>query len=374
MESVGHSAVELLTELVSIDSVNAGLVPGASGEADIVAWLDQRLQSSGFETHVIAPADQPERPSLLALPPGPPEWPTIALNGHVDTVGVAGMDAPFTARIEGDRLFARGAADMKGGVAGIVAAAEALVASGAPVRPILALVADEEDASVGSAAVIDTLRDSGVTPDACLIAEPTGLDIAQSLRGFGIVTVTFPGKAGHSSQPDLAINAVTHLGRFLQAVDERAETIRQDGGDFMVTSVRGGLSTFVIPDSAECVVEMRTTPTQQGSQALVEVESLLEQEWNATAHLELTRDGWRLDSKGTAADFAALLGDALGTGPTFAAPYWMEAPMWQRLCPTLICGPTGGGLHAIDEWVDLNQVRRFATSLTDAVNTWASTR
>ena len=79
------------------------------------------------------------------------------LNGHVDTVGVEGMNAPFAPRIEGDRLFGRRAANTKGGVAEIVAAAEALVASGAPVRPVLALVVDEKDASIGSPAVIDAL-------------------------------------------------------------------------------------------------------------------------------------------------------------------------------------------------------------------------
>ena len=125
-----------------------------------------------------------DRPSLVAGPPGPPTWPTVVLNGHLDTVGVAGMPAPFTPRVDGDRLCGRGAADMKGGVAAMVAAAEHLVAAGAPVRPVLALVADEEDASLGSEAVIEALPGLGIRPDACLIAEPTDLALSRSLRGF----------------------------------------------------------------------------------------------------------------------------------------------------------------------------------------------
>ena len=81
------------------------------------------------------------------------------------------------------------------------------------------------------------------------------------------------------------------------------------------------------------------------------------------------RDAWRLDGSGAAAVLAARLGDRLGTGATFDAPYWMEAPLWQKVAPTLICGPSGGGLHAVDEWVDLDQVRRFTRSLIDVLST-----
>ena len=54
------------------------------------------------------------------------------------------------------------------------------------------------------------------------------------------------------------------------------------------------------------------------------------------------------------------------------APYWMEAPLWQQVCPTLVCGPSGGGLHAVDEWVDLEQVRRFTSALVDVLSKGAS--
>ena len=90
---------------------------------------------------------------------------------------------------------------------------------------------------------------------------------------------------------------------------------------------------------------------------------MLDPSWYADAELIAHRDGWRLDDQGPAADLAARLGDELGTRPSFDAPYWMEAPSWQQVCPTLVCGPSGGGLHAADEWVDLKQVRAFAWAL-----------
>lgn len=363
MSEVEAVAVELLSELVGIDSVNPGLVRGAAGETRIVEHLEARLRRSGFVTTVVPGGASGDRPSLVAVPPGRAEWSTVVLNGHLDTVGVSGMADPFTPRVDGDRLSGRGAADMKGGVAAAVAAAETLVAQAAPVRPVLALVADEEDANLGSQAVIEALPRLGVAADVCLVAEPTDVALCRSLRGFAVVRVAFPGRAAHSSQPDLGVNAVTHLGRLLAAVDQRAEAVRATGGDLMVTVVRGGESPFVLPDHAECLVELRTTPGQDSAGVLHEVRALLDPAWDAEVELVAHRDGWQLDKTGPAADLAARLGDALGTGPTFDAPYWMEAPLWQQVCPTLVCGPSGGGLHAVDEWVDLRQLRSFASAL-----------
>ena len=366
-------AVALLSELVGIDSVNPGLVAGAAGEVRIVEHLRTRLARSGFATTVVPARGRADRPSLVAVPPGPPDLPTVVLNGHLDTVGVTGMPDPFRPRVEDDRLHGRGAADMKGGVAAVVAAAEQLVAAGAPVRPVLALVADEEDASLGSEAVIAALPHLGVRPDACLIAEPTELALTRSLRGFAVVRVTFTGRAAHSSQAELGVNAVTHLGRLLHAVDERAPAVRRDGGDLMVTVAGGGGSPFVVPDRAECLVEMRTSADRASAEALEEVRALLEPDWSADVELTTHRDGWRLAGSGPAADLATRLGSVLRTGTAFDAPYWMEAPLWQAVCPTLVCGPSGGGLHAVDEWVELAQVRAFVTALVTVLSDWSPT-
>ena len=362
---VEAAAVALLAELVGIDSVNPSLVAGAAGEAGIVGFLQARLERAGFSCHVVTPDGHPERPSLIAIAPGAESLPVVLFNGHLDTVGVAGMSDPFAARFDGERMYGRGTADMKGGVAALVLAAEQLVAAGAPVRPVLALVADEEDASLGSEAVIAALPGLGVAPQLCLIAEPTDLALCRSLRGFGVVRVTFAGRAAHSSQAELGVNAVTHLGRLLAVIDEVAPELRAVGGDLMATLVRGGTSAFVVPESAECLVEVRTGPDGTGADALELVEGLLAPEWQATAELIASRDGWRLDGNGPAAVAAAKLAAALGSGVSFDAPYWMEAPLWQSVAPTLICGPSGGGLHAVDEWVDLGQVRAFTSALSE---------
>jgi acetylornithine deacetylase len=151
-------------------------------------------------------------------------------------------------------------------------------------------------------------------------------------------------------------------------VDERAGDLRAGGGDLMVTVVRGGASPFVVPDHAECLVELRTPPEHRGrDEALGEVQGLLATDWAAQPELIVHRAGWRLDASGPAAELAALLGDRLGTAATFDAPYWLEAPLWQQVCPTVVCGPSGGGLHAVEEWVDLHQVRAFPSALVSVL-------
>lgn len=383
--ALGAAAVALTAELVAIDSVNPGLVPGTAGEGAIVDHLRLRLQRSGFETHVVTPVGHDQRPSLVAIGPTGAPGPTVVLTGHLDTVGVDGMPLPFTPVVEADRLTGRGASDMKGGVAAMVVVAEELVQRGMPGRVVLALVADEEDASLGAEVVLAALPGLGVHPDVAVVGEPTWLAVTESLRGYALVEVTLAGRAAHSSQPELGVNAVVHLGRLLAAVEQRATTLPDPGASLMVTVASGGDSPFVLARSARALVERRTVPGERSDAALSEVEEVLsglradDRTVDASARVVVAREPWRLDGDGPAATLAATLERELGLSAPdsgapqrFHAPYWMEAPLWQAAgIPALVCGPAGGGLHAADEWVDLGQVRRYAVALTSAVAHWA---
>jgi acetylornithine deacetylase len=384
---LGDAAVALTAELVGIDSVNPGLAAGAAGEAELVEHLRDRLARGGFETHVVTPDGRPDRPSLVAAGPVAGAGPTVLLTGHLDTVGVEGMDEPFAATVDGHRLSGRGSSDMKGGVAAMVVAAEELLRRRLPGRVVLALVADEEDASLGAEAVLAALPGLGIRPDVAVVGEPTWLAVAESLRGYALVEVTLTGRAAHSSQPGEGVNAVAHLGRLLTAVEAHDATLSGRGASLMVTVASGGDSPFVLARSARALVERRTVPGERSGVALEEVEELLavlraaDPDVDAAARLVVGREAWRLDPDGAAAALAdaleATLADAAPdrvVPQRFHAPYWMEAPLWQAAgIPTLVCGPAGGGLHAADEWVDLGQVRRYAVALTAAVERWAAT-
>jgi acetylornithine deacetylase len=383
---LGARAVALTAELVAIDSVNPGLVPSAAGEAEAVRHLRDRLQRSGFTTHVIEAAGHDDRPSLVAIGPAGPPGPTAVLNGHLDTVGIEGMPDPFIPAVDGGRMSGRGTSDMKSGVAAMVVAAEELAERRPPGRVVLALVADEEDTSMGAEAVLAALPGLGIHPDVVVVGEPTSLAIAASLRGYALVEVTFSGRAAHSSQPDQGVNTVVHLGRLLHAVEQRHTTLAGRGASLMVTVASGGESPFVLARSARALVERRTVPGESSDAALDEVEQLLDAlraadpQVHATARLLIAREAWRLDDDGPAASLSAHLESALAeraprniVPQRLSAPAWMEAPLWQAAgIPALVCGPDGGGMHAADEWVDLDQVRRYAVALTDAVAGWAA--
>jgi acetylornithine deacetylase len=379
------AVVDLTRQLVAFDSVNPGLVPGAVGEGPVARFLADRLSGSGFEVRLVPAPSDPRRVSVVAVRDGDRPGRTVVLNGHLDTVGVDGMAEPFSARIDGMRMLGRGTSDMKGGVAGLVVAAEQLVAAGVRGRLVLALVADEEDASLGTAGVLEALGD--VPMDVCLVAEPTWLNLAVAHRGYAVIKVGLHGRAAHSSQPEQGVDVLAPLGALLVAVGERDRALRRASphpllahGSLLPTVAHGGSAPFTVAARAEALIERRTLPGEDAAAALSEVRDLVgavtagTPGLGSTAELVLARDAWQADALGPAAELMDLLADALpaaGAAPPArtGAPYWMESALWQASgVPTVVCGPAGGGLHAVDEWVDLAQLRRFPVAVADAVS------
>jgi acetylornithine deacetylase len=383
--SPGDDALELARLLISIDSVSPSLVPGAPGEGRIAAVIAQRLEGAGFVVDLLpAPEDAP-RVSVVAVHAGSRPGPTVVFNGHLDTVGVEGMVDPFNPRIADGKLFGRGASDMKSGLAGLIVAAERLAAADHPGTVVFTGVADEEDASVGAAAVLRHLADRGVTADVCLIAEPTWLDRIAAHRGYAVVEVTLHGTAAHSSQPGLAVDAIRALGALLQEVVRADDELRRrpahpllEYGSFTATVARAGSAPFTIAADATLVIERRTLPGERAEDALVEVQSMLDAVaakmpgLRTSARLTHQREAWEADEHGAAARFADVLAaelsrDAEAAPAAVGAPYWMESALWQAAgIPTVVCGPAGGGLHAAEEWVDLGQLRRFPEAVIAA--------
>ena len=120
--------IALLSDLVAIDSVNPSLVSGARGEAEIAAFLAEVLRQAGLTVTIQEAV--PGRPNVVGVLEGRRPGPALMFCGHTDTVGVAGMEHPFTPEIRGDRLYGRGSQDMKSGVAAMVDAARTLARDG----------------------------------------------------------------------------------------------------------------------------------------------------------------------------------------------------------------------------------------------------
>jgi acetylornithine deacetylase len=372
MTSLVDEAVELTRRLVALDTVNPALVPGGPGERAAVDLLAARLQPRGFEIEIVGPRD---RPSLIATHRGR-SGRSLALNGHLDTVGVDGMNDPFNPRIESDRMYGRGTCDMKAGVAAIVVAAERAADTGHDGDIVLALVADEEHGSLGTAAVLEHL--SGRLPDACIVGEPTWLYVIVAHRGFSVLEVEIRGRAAHSSRPDDGINAVTRLGRLLTAVEARDHELQSTDphphaghGSLMATVVRGGSAPFTLAARATAIIERRTIPGEPLDSGLKDVQAIIEQlalDADVIVKELVARDAWELSVA------AQPLVELLPFTGRAGAPYWMESAMWEQAgVPTVVCGPAGGGLHTDVEWVELGQLRTYTDALASLITAFGRT-
>ena len=216
-----------------------------------------------------------------------------------------------------------------------------------------------------------------------MVGEPTDLDRTVSLRGFAVVEVEFAGRSAHSSLPAEGVNAVTHLGRLLGAVEE-ADAALQGRGVWLLDRGVGRLGALHdagagarddrAPDRARRDGRGRHRPGRTDAARAAG----RRRDVSATARLLVGREAWRSTGHGPAHDFAELLDAALAGAPgrreePFAAPYWMEAPLFQNAgIPAVVCGPSGGGLHAVDEWVDLRQVRAYPQALVTAFRGFAA--
>jgi acetylornithine deacetylase/succinyl-diaminopimelate desuccinylase-like protein len=182
---------------------------------------------------------------------------SLLLNGHIDTVGVSGMADPFGARIEGGKLYGRGAYDMKGGVAASLWAAARAKERGLRGDVIVTCVADEEVASLGTQAVLETWR-----ADAAIVTEPTALDLCVAHKGFVWWEVEVQGRAAHGSRPDLGIDAIAKAGSILsdiQALDLRLRASAGHpllgSGSVHVSLIRGGQEMSSYPESCAIGIE-----------------------------------------------------------------------------------------------------------------------
>lgn len=353
-----HEAIALLQQLVKIPSVSPDLDPeSGTGEQAVAefaaAWLRERGVEAWLEEVV------PGRPNVVGRV-GSGSGPTLVLCGHLDTVQATGMSIePFSGEIRDGRLYGRGAYDMKGGVAAIMAAAAEIARAGSLAGTLLlALVSDEEYASVGAQAFVASHR-----ADGCLLAEPTDGAFVTGHRGFAWVDVTVKGRAAHGSRWDLGISANTMAGRLLTALERHdLEALRPRKHPLLGPAsvhpavVRGGvgLSTY----APECLVQLewRILPGTIEADVLAWTESLVREAGiEASVACTLFRPPMLCPAKATVR--RATL-EAIGREiPEAGAPFWMDAAFFDAAgIPTVVYGPTGEGAHAAVEWVDLDSV------------------
>jgi acetylornithine deacetylase len=377
--------VALTADLVRIDSSNPTLAPDGAGEAEIADHCTAWLRARGFTAQRLE--RRPGRPSIVATGGGQGGGRSVMLNGHLDTVSLASYDGdPLDPVIEDGRLHGRGSYDMKAGMAALMVAAARVHRHPHRGDIVLALVADEEDASTGTEDVLAHLRAADI--GAAIVAEPTGMDLVTCHKGFVWADVTITGVAAHGSRPDLGVDAIVKAGAFLTGLDRLAADLRARPGHPLLGTgsvhaglISGGQETSSYPDRCRISVERRTVPGERADTFAAELRAILDPiaaeqpGLDCTITMGLERSPLDGDpDQGITPTLAAALA-AVSGGPARhrGEAFWTDAALLAAAgIPAVLFGVDGAGAHAASEWVDLDSVRDATAVLEQAVSAWCS--
>jgi acetylornithine deacetylase len=367
--------VETLQKLVQINSVNPGLVPGNPGEYEIGAYIADVMRTIGLDPqfHEI----KPDRVNVVATLRGTGGGKSLMLNGHMDTVGIRGMERPFSGEIKDGRVYGRGAQDMKGSLAGMLAVFKALSDSNIRLKGdlVFAGVADEEYRSIGTEALIQTVK-----TDAAIVTEPTGLDICLAHRGFCLFEFKTVGRAAHGSRYQDGVDANIHMGRILKELDNLSHSLLKAPAhpllgppSLHVPVIKGGSELFVYSDRCKISVERRTLPGEVREDIMKEMDSLLlrltanDRTFQASVKPILYREPYEISPDSEIVELISKATEqVLGRPPGHIGHYWWEdsALIAEKGTETVIFGPKGEGIHSHEEWVDIQSVIDFAEIIT----------
>ena len=370
MQTVDYQlATTVLQDLVRIPSVNPDLVPDADGEAKIANYIADTLAGWGLEVQVREIAEG--RLNVIATLEGAGAGRTLLFNGHMDTVGVEGMAEPYSGEVRDGRLYGRGAIDMKGSLAATMAATKSLIDSGITLRGsvIFTYVADEEYASIGTSAIADDIRQGRLRrPDGAVNTEATGLRVGIGHKGFTWLEVVTEGKAAHGSRPDLGVDAIAQMGKLLVEVDRLQEQLAAGdqhsllgAGSVHASLVNGGREMSSYPARCTLKLERRTVPSETADSVAEEIEKIIsrlsteDSAFHASSRVMLVRNPWQADPRSQIVKTTAAAIEAVTGAPsaTMTQTGWLDSALLGDVgIPTVICGPSGEGLHAEVESID----------------------
>ncbi|RPI87123.1 MAG: M20 family peptidase [Chloroflexi bacterium] len=267
--------VTLCGDLVRFKTVNP---PG--DERPCAEYIASFLETAGFTTELVHHAEN--RSSLIARLKGSGEKPGLMLSGHLDVVPVGAepwLHPPFDGEVVDGVLWGRGTSDMKGGVASILAAAEAVAAGNLPLKGdlILAFTAGEEGEQLGAGVIAK--RTDLAPVQAVIITEPSYNDLYIAEKGAFWLKITTHGKTAHGATPQYGRNAIMMMAPFLQALEGQKVPFEVHpllgGFTRSINTIKGGVLTNVVPDYCEVTIDQRTVPGQDHDAILKGVEDLI---------------------------------------------------------------------------------------------------
>jgi acetylornithine deacetylase len=359
----------LLSDLVSINSINPDLVPGSPGEAEMAGYIADWLKRADLEVELIESVSG--RPNVVGIARGTGGGKTLLLNGHMDTVGVAGMQNAHQPHIQEGRLYGRGSYDMKGGVAACMLAIKEARKQRLRGDVIFTAVIDEEYASVGTMDLANRFH-----ADGAIVAEFTELQLILAHRGFVWLEVETIGKAAHGSRPDLGVDAIVKMGKVLTEMEKLDQRLRSNpthpllgSGSLHASLIQGGQELSSYPERCLLSLERRTLPGETPESVEAEFLNMLREiRYSDPSFKVVLRRSIDRSPLETPADteivkaIRAASVRVLHRPPQIAGvQFWTDAAVLSAAgIPSVLFGPSGSGAHAVEEWADLASVRSCA--------------
>jgi acetylornithine deacetylase ArgE len=368
-----HRLLQDLVRLPSVNPMGRAVTGDVFYEYRVTDYLERFFRDLGvrYERRPVAPL----RDNIVARYEAPTASRTILLEVHQDTVPVDGMVIdPFAGEVRDGKLYGRGACDVKGGMAAMLAAFARLVREkpAGSANVLLACTVDEEHTFYG----VQQLMKEGVRADMAIVAEPTRLQIVDAHKGVVRWKVRTEGRACHSSRPEDGVNAVYRMGHVLPVVEQYAAQLlettafpRLGTPTLSVGRIDGGVSVNTVPDGCVIEIDRRLLPGEDPQAAwrdfrdrlLAEspVPVVCEPVWLACPALASELSGEVRQRLGAAIDAVE------GRHEVLAVPFGTDASsIAEAGIPAVVFGPGDiAQAHTKDEWVELDQIDRAAEIL-----------
>ncbi|AJC22753.1 acetylornithine deacetylase [Pandoraea pulmonicola] len=378
-------AIDWISRLIAIDTTsrrsNLGLIEllrdnlRAQG-AD--AWLD--YDATGAKANLFA--------TLPARDGGTQGG--IVLSGHTDVVPVDGQpwkSAPFVPEIRDDRLYGRGACDMKGFIGTVMSQVPAWLAA-PPMAPVhLAFSYDEEIGCLGISPMLAAMARRNIRPQGCVVGEPTRMQAIIAHKGINIYRCSVQGHAAHSSLTPRGVNAIEYAARVICRIREIADAFASQGpydegfdvpfSTAQTGTITGGIALNTIPAACEFVFEYRNLPGVSADAIFAQIEAFASQ--TLIPEMQRVHPGATIHFAKIAAppsmqaseseDLVRLVRALTPDAALRKVSYGTEAGFFQRAgIPTVVCGP--GSIeqaHQPDEFVALTEIARCERFLSKLV-------
>ncbi len=383
--------VEILSDLVALPSVNP-MGKAVAGPEFFEYRVTDYLEA--FFTRIGLPHErqtvEPKRDNIVARLDGNPRpdegGEIILFEAHQDTVPVTGMTIePWTPTVRDGRLYGRGSCDIKGGLTAMLGAVARLAVERPPGMPtvVMACTVNEEHGYTGATALTKMWARPGSIfprkPNAAVVAEPTQLQVVVAHKGVVRWRCHAHGRAAHSSQPKLGVNAIFLMNRVLAALERYQREVtpalgthRLCGGPTLsVGTITGGLSVNTVPDLCTIEIDRRLIPGERPEDAYRQVIDFIAREIGAEGGIEHEKPF--LIGAGLLDDANTTLGERMANAARVAAircetigvPFGTNAAAIAGAgVPSIVFGPGSiDQAHTADEWLPLDQLAQASNAL-----------